>query len=276
MRVIIFLLLSSLSFGQINHYSMIAGKKYSTILELTLSIDNIWDSKWGMQTIANDEKATRHKNPLWDGVNPSDRVGRIEILYTDDYTGVANANPRAEFQRDGFNLDYGNEYVISWDDYLDDDYVVETSGTDNLLTLAQTKNASVSSPPIDFGQNNNQYVMTRYIIRAGEASLFKRTSFGDIEADRGSWQHWELQFNVDSVHITNGSYCKLYKNGNLAYSDTIRTFPQTVDTDFYFKIGLYKPDWTGQATAQDSIERFIDNIIMEDVTDVVEDTTDFQ
>ena len=222
--------------------------------ELTYSIYNTWQN-WEMHTIPNKQRASIVANPHIDSINSSPSVGRIRIFYNDNYSNVANGTPRAEFSKDAyFNFDYGGTYRITWDDYLPLSFVSDsTTPKHNYTYLVQCFSTGMQGAVLVLYQDMNQYAFTQRI--AG--IYYNKTNFGNINSDRGKWQHWELKFYVDS---TSNGWAVIRHNGVKVDSNHARTFPQTSNQKFYLKIGLYKSEWHDYPSTQDSIIRYIDNI----------------
>lgn len=235
--------------------------------ELTYTINNVWQG-WVMQTIANQEKATIVDNPLYDTTNASPSVGRLEIVYGDDFTGVANEYPRAQMTSlsafyGGFDYPYGHVFKITWDDFLPADFVInEPSYTRTNTILAQFRNEGQSAPILSVGLDSTSYYFNHYITDPPSGTYYKWTKFGDPASDRGKWQHWEMRFLYDS---TTAGWSVLYHNGlKVDTNYNARTYPiDHTSTGVAFDQDVY----TLYLGTTDSLTRYVDNTKVEDLTD---------
>jgi hypothetical protein len=76
--------------------------------------------------------------------------------------------------------------------------------------------------------------------------------------------------------ISSMKHIKVFKNDTLVYSDNDRTWGWTKNTEYYLKVGAYKPDWNNFSSQQSDISVHYDDIQMTDLTTNVTSTiTDF-
>ena len=239
-------------------------------------MDAFWNADWEVQTLK--DRAFIVSNPSYDITNHSPSVLKLNINYTDDFTGLANGKPRAELQRRNFYFEYGKEYSYSFKNYIDSNFVFDLPGASNANILTQIKQTGAGgggSPPRCLGHNGNQYYVDNYIYLPG-GSQFSRTLFGDASLDRDKWVKWKIEFKVDSLSGTGHGYYKVFKDDVLVYSDSERTWAYTINPEFYMKVGVYKYDWHNYYSLQNQITIYIDDIILENLTDnIITSLTDF-
>ncbi|MGE5682100.1 MAG: heparin lyase I family protein [Bacillota bacterium] len=246
-------------------------------LSISPSVDSNWNSDWEIQSIQN--RVYIVANPHADAVNPSPTVTRVQILKSDNYSGLANGKPRAEFQRRNFYFTYGHTFRISYKYFIPSNFKFDYSGVNNLNMITQFKQTGVygpGAPPRCFGHNGTQYYVEDYISVPNGGTIFHRTSFGNAAADAGRWQKWTFEFKADSLSGAGHGYFKLFKNDTLVYSDNDRTWGWTKNTEYYLKLGAYKPDWNNFSSQQSDVTIHFDDIQMTDLTTNVTSTiTDF-
>jgi hypothetical protein len=250
--------------------------------ELTQTINNVWADpvtgmSWVMETIANQEKATIVMNPDPDAVNSTSKACRLEIVYGDDFAGVANGYPRAQMKSltapyGGFTFPYGKVFKISWDDYIPADFDInENSYTRDNTIFAQFRNEGQSAPILSIGLDSTSWYFEHYVTNPPSGTYYRHYKFGTPASDRGKWIHWELNFKYDS---TSAGWSSLYKDGvKVDSNSSARTMPVVkTSTDVSFNQDIY----TLYLGTTDSLERCIDNTIIKNVTDGVADTTRFE
>lgn len=245
-------------------------------LSISPTINAYWNADWSIQSIK--DRTYIVANPHYDAVNPSPSVTRVQINKNDSYSGLANGKPRAEFQRRNFFFTYGHTFRCTFKNYFPADHQFDVSGPKNQNILMQLKQTDVfgpGAPPRCFGHNGTQYYVEDYVGIPGGKSIFQRVLFGDAKADAGKWVKWTCEFKADSLSGAGHGF-KLFKNDSLVYSDNDRIWGYTKNTDFYFKVGAYKPDWLNYTSLQQSITAYIDDIQITDLTtNVTVPMTDF-
>lgn len=247
-----------------------------TPLSISPSTDSNWNADWEVQSLK--DRVYIVANPHTDAVNPSPSVSRVQIFKNDNYSGLANGKPRAEFERRNFNFTYGHTFRYTFKNYFPSNFKFDYSGVNNANILNQIKQsgAVTGAPPRCFGHNGTQYYVEDYVSIPGGNTIFHRTLFGDASADAGKWVKWTAEFKADSLSGSGHGYYKLYKDDVLVYSDNDRTWAYTKNTDYYLKVGAYKPDWLNYSSQQDSVTIYVDDIQITDITtNVTTSLTDF-
>lgn len=171
--------------------------------------------------------------------NPKNRVLKVVINKTDDFSKVCNGTPRGEicFNRH-FNFLANKEYLVCWNTYIPPDFQFDDQQPEIFTQIHQK---------VDRGVPIFALLLTgrKYQLRIRNDQDKIDTYNVDVaDCQRGKWVTWKLRYRLDSTGLT--SITELYKDGKLIFNGDGFPNAYPADNDSYLKIGMYKWWWKTQ------------------------------
>lgn len=173
-----------------------------------------------------------------DPVTPGNRAVHVEINRGEDFSGVANGSPRAEFLLpSNIRLAPGSEYLIRWRTYLPRNFAFDHQQWE---IITQIHHGALSGPPpFMLTLSGADYAVS---VRGG-----KNTAHGSgvriccAMDDVGRWVDWTLEYAPDATGRR--ATTRLWKDGRQVFNGDGMPNAYPDDSRAYLKFGIYKPEW---------------------------------
>jgi len=186
----------------------------------------------------------------------SEKMLRVSIQRSDNFSHVANGVPRAEVNF-GQVCRFRSQtlYRIDWSTLLPTGYVFDNQQPEGITQIHAGVPKGV--PPFSLSLIDGHYVVDiRHANAAGE-----HRDLGDASTDRGAKVSWTLLYRPSPSG--QNATTELFKDGRsvLTVDGLPNAYPN--DDNGYFKIGIYKWWWTVKPTDVDERTVYFGDVVIQ-------------